>query len=112
MSKGITTCNRTACQVDLVDGAVYYNYSTNANYCPHCAYLINKHNPDLCKLQPFRLVTHDLIAQQREANRLLKILKDMHPEDGLSSPRDINLAHEINRFASYRDAVLKNFGLK
>ena len=32
-------------------------------------------------------------------------IKDLHPIDGLSSPRDIELAHEINKKAVIMDKV-------
>ncbi len=34
---------------------------------------------------------------------LFQHLKDLHPKDGLSSPRDIQLAHEINKKARIMD---------
>lgn len=36
---------------------------------------------------------------------LFQEIKDMHPADGLSSPRDIELAKEINKKAAIMDRV-------
>lgn len=38
---------------------------------------------------------------------LYQEIKDMHPKDGLSSPRDIELAKEINKKAAIMDNVQK-----
>lgn len=104
--KGKTTCNRTACQRSLIDGAIYYNSSTKANYCPDCAYLINKHNTNLCKLQPPKESTS--FGHTLEVERLIQKLREMHPSDGLHSPRDIELAKEINRFSAFIDEIKAN----
>lgn len=104
--KGKTTCNRTACQRPLIDGAVYYNNIMQANYCPECAYMLNKHTKDLCKLQPPKESTS--FGHTLEVERLTQKLKDMHPSDGLHSPRDIKLAENINRFASFIDEIKNN----
>ena len=42
---------------------------------------------------------HSLIKE------LFQELKDMRPEDGLHSPRDIALSHEINKHAAIMDHV-------
>lgn len=104
--KGITTCNRTACQKPLTPGATYYNNSTQANYCPHCAFLINKHNPNLCVLVKKQLDSKTTIFKE-----LSQKLQDMHPTDGLTSPRDILLVKEINRFSTYIDEIKTNMYL-
>lgn len=39
--KGVTTCNRQACQVHLFKETMFYNPTMDANYCPKCAELIN-----------------------------------------------------------------------
>lgn len=104
--KGETSCNRTACQTKLADGAIYYNSSTEANYCPYCAYLINKHNHNLCtivKPKEFNKAEHDSVI-----NVLREKIIAMHPEDGLTSPRDIELVHQINRLSIYIDEVENN----
>lgn len=104
--KGETSCNRTVCQTKLADGAIYYNSSTEANYCPYCAYLINKHNHNLCtivKPKEFNKTEHD-----RVLNDLKEKIVAMIPEDGLLSPRDYELAKEINRLSSYIDEVENN----
>lgn len=101
--KGKTSCNRTACQTELVDGAIYYNHSTDANYCPKCAYLINKHNPDLCIL-----VKSPIINKEKHTtliNSLMIELQNMHPVNGLSSPRDIALANDINKLSGIIDEI-------
>ncbi len=46
------SCNRTACQKP---GAIFYNHSTRLYYCPDCADLINKMNPE-----SHRMYGHDL----------------------------------------------------
>lgn len=103
--KGITTCNRTACQKPLTPGAIYYNSSTNANYCPHCAFLINKHNPNLCVLIKEPISKEDKVKLLKDLNQQFK---DMHPHDGLCSPRDIKLVEDINKFASHIENVYTN----
>lgn len=103
--KGITTCNRTACQKPLTPGAIYYNSSTNANYCPHCAFLINKHNSNLCVLIKEPISKEDKVKLLKDLNQQLK---DMHPHDGLCSPRDIKLVEDINKFASHIENVYAN----
>lgn len=40
--KGVTTCNRKACQVHLFKETMFCNPTMNANYCPKCAKLINE----------------------------------------------------------------------
>jgi hypothetical protein len=42
--KGKTACNRRACQAPLndTDGSRWWNLSTEAYYCKHCAQRINK----------------------------------------------------------------------
>lgn len=104
--KGITSCNRTACQKELVEGAIYYNKSTDANYCPYCAYLINKHNTDLCKLQPPKEFNKEKF--ELEIIEMTLRLKNMYPKDGLNSPRDIELVHDINRWYSYITDIENN----
>ena len=104
--KGVTHCNRTACQVELVDGTTYYNQSTEANYCPHCAYLINKHNPKLCILDTSKVT--DIQKYTGVIHRLEDIIKGMHPVDGLTSPRDIMLVTEINRLNSMIEDIKKH----
>lgn len=100
--KGVTTCNRTACQKPLIPGATYYNSSTEANYCPHCAFLINGHNLDLCTLIKEPISKENKIKLSIELNQQLK---NMHPADGLHSPRDIKLAKDINKFATYLEEI-------
>lgn len=39
--KGITSCNRTACQVKLDKDNTWWNEVMQANYCEKCAELIN-----------------------------------------------------------------------
>lgn len=46
--KGVTKCNRTACQCDLTPGYRWWNTSTRAFYCQRCAFRINESNPVLC----------------------------------------------------------------
>lgn len=36
---------------------------------------------------------------------LFQEIKDMHPSDGLNSPRDIQLAHDINAKAALMDML-------
>lgn len=103
--KGVTICNRTACQKPLTPGAIYYNSSTEANYCPHCAFLINGHNPNLCKLIKEPIPQN---SKEKLFKELKEQLRSMYPSDGLYSPRDIELATEINRFASYIDEIEAN----
>jgi hypothetical protein len=40
--KGVTKCNRTACQCELVIGRRWWNTSTRAFYCQPCAFRINE----------------------------------------------------------------------
>lgn len=49
-------CNRTACRRS---GAVYWNPSTRAHYCPSCAAGINRHNPGLCRIADEPLTDED-----------------------------------------------------
>ena len=42
---------------------------------------------------------HNLIKE------LYQQLKDMHPEDGLKSPRDIKLTRKINKHAAIMDHI-------
>jgi hypothetical protein len=44
----MTQCNRSACQLTLVDGERWWNPSTRAWYCQTCARHINKASPNLC----------------------------------------------------------------
>ena len=88
MIKGVDLCNRTACQKRLIDGVIYYNFSTRANYCPECAFLINESEPGICKLQPPKML--DLLGHEVIVRSLEKKIKDLHPEDGLHSPRIFN----------------------
>lgn len=104
--KGVDLCNRTACQAELVSGAIYYNNSTEASYCPRCAYLINKYNPNLCVLDSSKVLNKG--AHNQLVSNLEFELKAMHPADGLTSPRDIQLASDINRFASVITEVKHN----
>lgn len=104
--KGVTHCNRTACQVELVDGTTYYNQSTEANYCPHCAYLINKHNPNLCTLSTAKV--SNVHKYSKVLKQLEDFLKNMHPVDGLTSPRDIMLVTEINKLHSMIEDIKKH----
>jgi len=43
--KGTTRCNRTACQIHLVDGHKWWNTVTHAFYCTYCAERINLNDP-------------------------------------------------------------------
>ncbi len=47
--KGVTRCNRTACQIQFSEfRRRWYNTSTQAYYCRSCAVKINNYNPGLC----------------------------------------------------------------
>jgi hypothetical protein len=46
--KGVTRCNRTACQNELYMVKRWWNSSTRAWYCQSCAFRINETSPDLC----------------------------------------------------------------
>lgn len=41
LEKGVTACNRTACQTPLTIGERFWNKSTRAFYCRYCARRIN-----------------------------------------------------------------------
>lgn len=109
MVKGVDLCNKIACQKRLIDGAIYYNLSTKANYCPECAMLINELAPGLCKLQPPKML--DLLGHEVIVRSLEKKIKDLHPKDGLHSPRDIKLVSKINKLSSYLDEIKNNTGV-
>lgn len=49
--KGETACNRSACQAPLLVDQRWWNTSTSAYYCTHCAMRINETNPGLCHRQ-------------------------------------------------------------
>jgi hypothetical protein len=42
--KGVTACNREACQCRLIIGQRWWNLSTQQWYCRGCANRINNHN--------------------------------------------------------------------
>ena len=48
--KGVTRCNRTACQTELGKPGHrrWWNTVTRAWYCQRCAFRINETNPSLC----------------------------------------------------------------
>lgn len=100
--KGKTTCNRTACQDELVPGHIWYNEVMGANYCPSCAALIN----ESCEIaEPLCVI--EKAGREEWCAELLQEIKDLHPEDGLNSPRDIPLTRVINQKAALLDMVQK-----
>ncbi len=111
--KGKTSCNRTSCQVELIEGAIYYNHATDANYCPDCAYKINLAMSDLCKLIPPKVfgpeeqAKHQALVEDYE-----KFIVGLKPEDGFNSPRDIKLVTKINQLTSYLEAIKANTVVK
>lgn len=109
MVKGVDLCNKTACQKRLIDGAIYYNHITKANYCPECAMLINDAPQGLCTLQPPKML--DLLGREVIIRSLEKKIKDLHPSDGLHSPRDIQLVRKINTISAYIDEIKNNTGV-
>ena len=107
--KGKTSCNRTSCQVELIEGAIYYNHATDANYCPDCSYMINLGMPDLCKLMPPKIFGPEEQAKhQAFVEDYEKFIIGFKPEDGFHSPRDIELVTKINQRTAYLDAVKAN----
>ena len=111
--KGKTSCNRTSCQVELIEGAIYYNHATGANYCPDCAYMINLGMPDLCKLMPPKIFgPEEQAKQQALIEDHEKFIVGLKPEDGFNSPRDIKLVTKINKLTSYLKAIKANIVLE
>ena len=107
--KGKTSCNRTSCQVELVEGAIYYNHATDSYYCPDCAYMINLGMPDLCNLMPPKVFGPEEQAKhQAFVEDYEKFIVGLKPEDGFHSPRDIELVTKINQRTAYLDAVKAN----
>lgn len=74
--KGKTACNRSACQAPLndKDGARWWNTSTLAYYCKHCAHRINKMNG-----QPI-LITESVKCQQEHEALLNEAVMSMQPQ--------------------------------
>lgn len=107
--KGKTSCNRTSCQVELIEGAIYYNHATDSYYCPDCAYMINLGMPDLCNLMPPKVFGPEEQAKhQAFVEDYEKFIVGLKPEDGFHSPRDIELVTKINQRTAYLDAVKAN----
>lgn len=100
--KGVTSCNRTACQAPLVAGQRFYNKAMKAHYCPRCADLLNNGRfSDVAK--PLYIIEDAGLEQF--IRDLFQEIKDMHPADGLSSLRDIKLTKQINAKAALMDML-------
>ena len=99
--KGVTSCNRTACQVPLIPGQIWENKVMRANYCPTCARLINAAGDNIA--EPLCMIEASGLEEQ--IVDLFQEIKDMHPEGGLNSPRDIQLVHDINAKAALMDKL-------